>query len=98
MACEAPCDLGCVIAADTLLSFGSSFDARKGDVEEIERVLHYRLAIEGILIQDISFAYAYCRFLEALSIEVAPRALIHGRSMLKRGVKGCKQVCLPTIY
>lgn len=46
MACEAPCDLGCVIAAETLLSFWSSTSARKEGVEEMERVLRCTLAIE----------------------------------------------------
>ena len=38
IACEAPCDLGCVMAAETLLSFASESLARYEDVEEIVRL------------------------------------------------------------
>ena len=42
IACEAPWDLGCVMAADTLLSLGSSF--RREVVVEIERLQDVRIA------------------------------------------------------
>ena len=44
MACEAPCDLGWVIALETLLRPESSFEeARKGEVDERERL--YRISV-----------------------------------------------------
>lgn len=40
IACEAPCDFGWVIAAETLLSWGSESleDARREEVEDRERL------------------------------------------------------------
>lgn len=43
MACEAPWDFGCVILAEILLSWGSSF--RRADVVQRERLEHISEAI-----------------------------------------------------
>ena len=38
IACEAPCDFGCVMAEETLLSFDSESLARYEDVEDRDRL------------------------------------------------------------
>jgi hypothetical protein len=77
MAWEAPCDLGWVMAAETLLSFGSESLARKEDVEERDRLGEGQLSF---MIQ-VQSTYTYCEALLELHRDAFARSLNCGRSM-----------------
>ena len=42
IACEAPCDLGCVMAEETLLRFESESLARYEEVDDSDRLAEYQ--------------------------------------------------------
>ena len=81
MACEAPCDLGWVMAEETLLSFGSESLARKEDVEDSDRLGKGQLAA----VIQFQSTYTYCEALLELQRDALARSLNCGRSMFAVG-------------
>jgi hypothetical protein len=79
MACEAPCDLGWVIARETLLRpESSSEDARKEEVEDRER-LAYNVSQLSLL--QLYSTYTYCEAFLEVRMEAFARILNCGRSI-----------------